>query len=114
MHVSITFRHLEATEALKNHVEEKMEKLNKFLVHPTECHVILCVEKFRHQCEVTLKGGQLHLTALATDENMYASIDLAAHKLENQIRKHKEIMKQHKNHMSTQEFAASSMGVDGV
>lgn len=103
MQVHVTFRHVESTEALKKHVEDKLIKLKKYLPDPALAHVILSVEKFRHQCEVVLTSSHFRATAVETSENMYTSIDMAIHKLEGQARKHKEIVKEHKNHLSTHE-----------
>jgi putative sigma-54 modulation protein len=95
MKLTVTFRHLESTKSLKNHVEAKLEKLNKFLIKPIDVHVILSVEKFRKQCEITLNASNFHTVAIETNGDMYASIDNAVHKLESQIRKHKEKIKEH-------------------
>lgn len=105
MHVSITFRHLHPTEGIKEHVEGKVALLKKYLIKPIEVHVILSVEKFRHQCEVVLSEGQFRAAAIETGENLYTAIDLALHKIERQVRKHKEIVKEHKNHMPGREVA---------
>ena len=107
MHITVTFRHLEATDSIKKHVEEKLEKFKKFLIHPIEAHVILSVEKFRKQCEITLSAPNFHATALTTDEDLYAAIDISEHKLERQLRKHKEIIKEHKHHPSHQDVIAA-------
>lgn len=100
MHVTITFRHLETTEAIKTHIEEKLERFKKYLIHPIEAHVILSIEKFRHQCEITLSARHFHATAIETNHNMYTSIDKAVSKLERQVKKHKEIIKKHKFHQN--------------
>ena len=105
MQISVTFRHVEPTEAIKKHVEEKVSHIKKYLIKPIDVHVILSVEKFRHQCEVVLAEGHFRATALETDENLYSSIDLALHKIERQVRKHKEIVKEHKNHTPSREVA---------
>lgn len=100
MKITITFRHLESTESIKNHIQEKLQKLEKYLIRPIEVHVILSIEKFRQQCEITLYARNLHVTAKEVSENLYTSIDEAMHKLERQVKKHKEIIKEHKHHHS--------------
>lgn len=105
MHITVTFRHIEPTEGIKKHVEDKVALIKKYLIKPIEVHVILSVEKFRHQCEVVLSEGQFRATAVETSENLYTSIDLALHKIERQVRKHKEIVKDHKNHLPGREVA---------
>lgn len=98
MKLTITFRHIEPTESLKAHVEDKLEKVKKFLIKPIEAHVILSVEKFRQQCEITISAKDFKGTALETSDNLYASIDQAAHKIERQLQKHKDILKEHHKH----------------
>ncbi|MBI2339827.1 MAG: ribosome-associated translation inhibitor RaiA [Deltaproteobacteria bacterium] len=105
MNVTVTFRHIQATEAIKTHVEDKLDHLKKYLIRPIEAHVILSVEKFRHKCEITLTARDFRAMALEVSEDLYASIDKAAHKLERQVRRHKEIVKEHKNHLSVHALA---------
>ncbi|RME01421.1 MAG: ribosome-associated translation inhibitor RaiA, partial [Deltaproteobacteria bacterium] len=54
MNISVTFRHMEPSEALKAYAEEKLGKLKKYVIPPVEVNVVLSVEKFRHIAEVTL------------------------------------------------------------
>src|SRR3989338_887910 len=105
MVIAITFRHINPTEAVKQHVEEKVGRIKKLLIKPIDVHVILSAEKFRHQCEVILSEGHFRATAVETSESLYAAIDLALHKIERQVRKHKEIVKEHKNHTPGREIA---------
>ncbi|MBX7149513.1 ribosome-associated translation inhibitor RaiA [bacterium] len=97
MNVHVTCRHMELTPSLKNHVEDKVEKLKRYLKDPIDCHVILFVEKIRHSCEITINSPHFSATALECSDNMYASIDSAVHKMERQLKKHKEIVKSHHN-----------------
>lgn len=98
MNINITFRHLDATDAIKDHVEGKLEKFKKYLIRPIDVHVILEVEKIRQKCEITLQAKDFSAVAHEESEDMYASIDNAVHKLERQMQKHKEKIKHHKGH----------------
>lgn len=107
MQISVTFRHMEASDALRNHTKEKFELLKKYLIKPIEVHVILSVEKFRHTAEVILTEQNFQAKALETTNDMYASIDLVLHKIENQIKKHKDkVQEHHKHHSATHDVAA--------
>lgn len=97
MNITVTFRHIESTEAIKAHVEDKLEKFKKYLISPIDVHVILSVEKFRQKCEIILTSKHFRATAVETSENLYTSIDQAEYKLERQLKKHKEILKEHKH-----------------
>ncbi|RME53442.1 MAG: ribosomal subunit interface protein, partial [Deltaproteobacteria bacterium] len=41
MNISVTFRHMEPSEALKAYVEEKLGKLKKYVIPPVEVNVVL-------------------------------------------------------------------------
>ena len=60
MQVMVTFRHVEPTEGLRQHAEEKVQRVQKFLRRPIDAHVILSVEKQRHIAEVQLTGSHLN------------------------------------------------------
>jgi len=97
MQVNITFRHLEPTEALKSHVRGRVEHVQRYLDRPTEAHAVLHVENLHHHAEITLKAGRYLLRGTAKTQDMYASIDAAADKIERQLKKHKERIQDHKS-----------------
>jgi putative sigma-54 modulation protein len=86
MNISITFRHMEASEAIKSYARDKMAKLQKFLRKPMTAKVTLSLDKLRHVAETRISSGGEHLEAKETSEDMYASIDRVLDKLERQIR----------------------------
>ena len=91
MNIAITFRHMEATEAVKGYATEKIGKLQKFLRQPMKGHVAVSTQNHRlHHVEVALQSGGEHFHAHETSEDMYASIDRVTDKLERQIRSVKE------------------------
>jgi putative sigma-54 modulation protein len=96
MQVNITFRHLESTEALKSHAKDKVENIQRYVDRPGEAHVVLYVENLEHHADINLKAGPFHLRGEAKSEDMYASIDLATDKIQKQLKKHKEKLKNHK------------------
>ncbi len=96
MQVNITFRHLEPTEALKAHVKERVEHVKRYLDRPSEAHAVLYLDNLDHHADITMKAGPFFLRGRAKSEDMYASIDLAAEKIERQLKKHKEKLKSHK------------------
>lgn len=106
MNITVTYRHLEATDSIKKHIEDKLGKLNRYLIKPVEAHVILSVEKFRKQCEITLSASNFHATAISSSENLFETIDVSTDKLERQVKKHKEILTNHKHQPSTYEMAS--------
>ncbi len=108
MQVNVTFRHLESTEALKAHAREKVQHIQKFVDHASDAHVVLYVENLDHHADITLKAGPYLLRGRARSEDMYASIDAAAEKIEKQLKKHKEKLKNHKTPVPAVEPVAIS------
>jgi putative sigma-54 modulation protein len=86
MNISITFRQMDATDAVKGYATEKVAKLQKFLRQPLHGQVTLSCQKTVHQIEVDLHSGGQHYHAHEESEDMYASIDKVIDKLERQIR----------------------------
>jgi putative sigma-54 modulation protein len=89
MKITITSKNVELTEALRNIVEKKISKLERFFEPEVEAHATLSVEKARHKIEVTIPFNNVVLRGEETNEDMYVSIDLVLDKLESQIRKQK-------------------------
>jgi putative sigma-54 modulation protein len=90
MQLNISGHHVELTEALKEYVNEKFQRLERHFDQISNTHVTLQVEKLRQIAEATvnISGGELH--AKAETEDMYAAIDALVDKLDRQILKHKE------------------------
>ena len=97
MQVLVTFRHMEATEALRQYAEHKVARVHKLMRRPIEAHVVLSVSKRRHIAEITLGGEHLHVNATEETGDLYSAIDLAMDKIERQIQKHVTKRKAHKH-----------------
>lgn len=95
MKIDLTFKHMDATEALKNHVNEKSERLKKFVSEQTQCQWVFFVEADLHVAELHVVGPHIDFFAQSKTGDLYQSIDEAVDKLEKQLRKHKEIVKDH-------------------
>ena len=86
MNISITFRQMDASAAIKRYAREKVAKLQKFLRQPMTAKVTLSLDKLRHVAETRISSGGAHLEAREKGDDMYASIDRVIDKLERQIR----------------------------
>ena len=75
---------------MKEYLDKKLGKLERFLDRGMNAHVVLTVERYRHIAEIVLKTQREDLTCRGESENMYAAIDQAADRLERQIKKAKE------------------------
>ncbi len=89
MRISITGKNLEISDYLRDLVEKKVAKLDRYFPQDTEAQVTLSVEKNRHIVEVTIPidGGVIRGEEVTGD--MYASIDNVLDKLEKQILRHR-------------------------
>jgi putative sigma-54 modulation protein len=90
MQVSVTGHHVEVTDSLRTHVEEKIGKLKRHFDNVTDVHVVLTVEKLEQKAEATVQVSGAKLFADDTQSDMYQAIDRMVDKLDRQIIKHKE------------------------
>ena len=99
MQTSYTFRNLITSDALKTHAVEKLRKLDKYLLKPIEAHVIFNVERHEHKpqhfVEITLTANGIQHVSHESSDDMYTSLNKAVSKLEAQLRRQKEILKEH-------------------
>ncbi len=96
MQINITFRHLDSSEGLKEYVQKRIGKLEKYFYGPVEANVILRAEKFRQQAEVILIGDGYTINGKEETADMYEAIDLVVAKLESQIKRLREKRKNRK------------------
>lgn len=89
MKFKITGKNFDVTDALKERVNKKLGKLEKFFNPQTEAQVTMSIQRNRHILEVTIPFGGITLRAEVTGDDMYACIDKAEDILERQIRKYK-------------------------
>jgi putative sigma-54 modulation protein len=96
MNLIIHGHHVEVTPALRGYVEGKMERIRRHFDNLIEADVVLSVEdRLRQRAEITLRvrGSAMH--AEATEEDMYAAIDGLIDKLDRQVKRHKDRVKNH-------------------
>jgi len=96
MQVHITGRHVDITDAVREHIYDKVQRsLGSFTrVHDVE--MVLEVQKRTHMAEVVVKGkDHIHLEAEEESDNLYKSIDQAIEKVERQLRKSRDKVQAH-------------------
>jgi len=77
---------METDEGTKDYVQEKVERLQKYIENPREVHVVLSTEKFRHIAEITIIANGVTLNSEGRKSDLYAAIDQMVDKMERQIR----------------------------
>jgi putative sigma-54 modulation protein len=101
MQLSTTFRHMEASQGVREYAAEKLDTIKKYFhKDPISAHAVFSVERgFNHVADIhiTLPNG-IVINAKEVTEDMYSSIDLAAARIERQVRKWKEKIRDHKPH----------------
>jgi putative sigma-54 modulation protein len=95
MQIKVTGQQIEVTKALRDYVNEKIGRVSRHFEKTIEAHVVLGVEKLKHHAEATIKASQRTIHAEADGVDMYAAIDMLSDKLDTQVRKHKEKLKDH-------------------
>jgi putative sigma-54 modulation protein len=96
MQISLTGHHVDLTDSLRAYVDTKFERLERHFDHVTNVHVILSVEKLAQKAEANMHVSGAEIYAEATHEDMYAALDALVDKLDRQLIKHKEKMKNHR------------------
>lgn len=95
MNLIITGHHLEVTPAIRAYVMNKIARVSRHFDNVIDTQVILSVERLKHTAEITmrLRGKDVHCEA--TDENLYAAIDLLTDKIDRQVIKYKTKVQNH-------------------
>ena len=95
MQLEITGHHIDVTDSMNAYVRKKVGRVTRHFDRVINIHVILEVQKGRHRAEASLHVSGNHIFAEAQADDMYSAIDLLADKLDRQIVKHKEKVKDH-------------------
>jgi putative sigma-54 modulation protein len=96
MQLSVTFRHLEPSDALKTYVQDRTSRLTKYIDRPLDSQVTLTVQKFRQIADVVINADGIRIAGQESHEDMYAAIDLVMDKIERQVKKYKGKIRKHK------------------
>lgn len=89
MRITISGKNIDVTQGLKEAINEKLGKLEKYFTPETEAIVTLSVEKNRQKIEVTVPVKGSVIRAEQVSDDMYVSVDLVQEIIERQMRKHK-------------------------
>jgi putative sigma-54 modulation protein len=97
MEIIISFRHLHSNEAIKEYVEEKMARLQKYVETPLDVHVVLSLErKYRHRVDVMFTINGVVINAHEVMDDMYAAIDKILDKLERRLIRYRGKLKKYR------------------
>jgi putative sigma-54 modulation protein len=100
MNLTISGHHLDVTPAIREYVQNKLERITRHFDQVIDSHVILCIDNLtekdkRQQAEINLRvaGKIVHVTSAAHD--LYAAIDMLMDRLDRQVQKYKQMLQNH-------------------
>ncbi len=96
---------MDAEEWLKEYVEKKLSRVERYIDKPVIATVTLSIEKFRNVAEVKLTAKGINLQGREEAKEMTLAVDTVIDKVERQIKKYKQKMRNHKDVPSRSESA---------
>jgi putative sigma-54 modulation protein len=110
MNITVTCRHMEMSDALRNHATARVQEGLAEFTRVTDVHVILEVQKkINHIAEIDVRGkNHIHIEADETTTDMYASIDAAVEKAARQLRRLRDKIQDHKHVVGLGEVEAET------
>lgn len=100
MNLTISGHHLEVTQALRNYVTTKLDRITRHFDQVVDIKVILTVEnqkekdrRQRAECNIHVRGSDLF--AESSHEDLYAAVDQLVDKLDRQVGRHKTRVQDH-------------------
>src|SRR4051812_22586657 len=96
MKIRITGRHMNITPALREYVETRFDRLDRYGLKVGSLQVVLGVEKLQHKAEVVGAVNGKRVQAKTSTREMYATIDALVDRIDAQFRKCKERLVNHK------------------
>lgn len=95
MSLTINGRKLEITPAIQEYVTKKVARINKRFDQVIDSQVTLSIEPQKHNAEITIRVPGKDIHCEASDDNLYAAIDLLIDKADRLVVKHKEKAQSH-------------------
>lgn len=107
-------KNIDVTDGLREAVENKLGKLERYFTPDTEIHVTLSVQKEHQKIEVTIPVKGNIIRSEQTSDDMYVSIDLVEEVIERQLRKYKNklVARHQEGGNFKQEFFETSENID--
>ena len=90
MNIKVVGKNIEITDSIREYVEKRVERLEKFEGKNTEITVVCSVEREEQIIEIQINQNGEFIRIEERNDDLYASIDLAIDKAERQLRKEKE------------------------
>lgn len=96
MNITVEARHMEITDAIREYAQKKAEKFSTYFDGVQTAEIILDIEAGKPTVEIVVQASRKStFVAHHRDENMYAAVDQCASKLSEQLRRHKDKLRDH-------------------
>ena len=95
MNLSISGRHIDITDGIRDHIGARLEKVKEHFSKVIDVDVILDVQRHGHIAEINLHANGIRINAKESTGDLYSSIDSALSKIDKQVRKHKDRINRH-------------------
>ncbi len=91
MKITVNARHMEVTDSIRQYVQEKVAKLERFYGNLVSCEVILSMDAGKAVVEIVVNAARKHtFVATQRDDDLYASVDMCLDKITGQLRRFKD------------------------
>jgi len=97
MNITITGRHINVSDSLKEYAEKKITKLETYFNQLIDAHIVMFIEKQDHVTDVVINGDGVQFHGREKAADLYSTVDLVFEKLERQVVKYKEKHQSHKS-----------------
>jgi putative sigma-54 modulation protein len=100
--ISIVGKHFQITDAIRNYVFEKLEKIEHFAGHILDITVTLDAQKMEHSCTIMMNFIHFHIKVSSSTDNMYSAIDKSTDRIIKLVRRYKtKLQSTRAKHLST-------------
>ena len=93
--VDVIGRNVQVTDSMKSYATEKILKIERFNIRIIDVSVTMDIQKLDHRVDIKVKADHIKIKSHANSTDMYASIDMAVDKLQSQLRKYKDKIRDH-------------------
>ena len=110
MQIHLTSRHLEITDDIQTYIVKRAKKIETIFSPVIDFQVVMEVEKNRYRTEITLATRKATFHAQGETHDVFSSLDDVIDKIETQIRRHKERIKDRRHRLPRREVAVQLSG----
>jgi putative sigma-54 modulation protein len=111
MKLSYTFKHMDSSPALIQHVEEQLNRMSRYELKPYDIHFSFSMLRHQRTCDVLVTGPNVRIRAEGQCNDIYEALDLALDKVERQLSRRKEkVQHHHKRKVTDLEPGSAPLG----